>query len=147
MIRIIVQAGPIDAGSELAAVEGAGVGAVASFTGLVRADDGVTRLELEHYPGMTEAMLRNVADAAVTRWGLVAVSIVHRVGAMVPGDRVVFIAAAAAHRAAALEACAAMIDSLKVSAPFWKRERRDAGAAWVEARDGDLAAAARWDAD
>ena len=149
MIRIVVQQAPIDLASELAAIEAGGVGAIASFTGLVRADAGergaVGSLALEHYPGATEAALRRVAEGAVERWALQGATIVHRVGAMAPGERIVFVAAAAPHRAAALEACAYLIDRLKTHAPFWKRETRRDEASWVEARAGDEAAAARWD--
>lgn len=144
MIRIIVSGDPIDVGMETAAVEVAGAGGIASFTGRVRADDGVSSLELEHYPGMTESALRGIAETAAGRWNLLAVSIVHRVGVMVAGDRIVFVAAAAGHRAAALDACGFLIDRLKTDAPFWKRETRDAAANWVEARSMDEAAAARW---
>lgn len=144
MIRVTVQRGTIDVAAALAEVEAAGAGAVASFTGLVRADDGVATLDLEHYPGMTEAALTALAEAAVTRWDLLAATIVHRVGPMAPGERVVFVATAARHRAAALEACASLIDRLKTEAPFWKREITADGARWVEARDGDEDAAARW---
>ncbi len=146
MIRVVVAAEPIDVAAELSAVEAAGVGAVASFTGLVRRDGGVTTLELEHYPGMTEAALRKIADEATVRWGLLAATIVHRVGSMTPGERIVFVATAAPHRSAALEACAYLIDRLKTDAPFWKRETHDAGAgsAWVEPRAADDASAARW---
>lgn len=144
MIRVAVQPAPIHVAAELAAVEGRGAGAVASFTGLVRGDGGLTALELEHYPGMTEAALMGLAEQATARWQLLAVSIVHRVGAMAPGERIVFAAAAAPHRAAALEACAYLIDRLKTDAPFWKRERRGEAAQWVEARQADETAAARW---
>ena len=144
MIRVLVSAEAIDVAMEMARVEAAGVGGVASFTGLVRADDGVALLELEHYPGATEAALARLAAAASERWKLEAATIVHRVGAMRPGERIVFVAAAAAHRGAALEACAFLIDRLKTDAPFWKRETRGNEARWVEARDGDAAAAARW---
>ena len=102
MIRIIVQTAPIDVLAEITQAETAGergAGAVATFTGLVRADDGVETLELEHYPGATEAALTKVATGAVERWGLSAVTIVHRVGPMHPGERIVFVAAASAHRA------------------------------------------------
>lgn len=146
MIRVSVQRAPIELAVELERAEAGGAGGIATFSGLVRADDGVTELELEHYPGMTEAMLTRLAEAAATRWSLSAASIVHRVGPMRPGERIVFVAAAAPHRAAALEACAFLIDRLKTGAPFWKRERRGDQAAWVEARDSDEAAAARWDA-
>lgn len=143
MIRILVQHEPIDLLAEMERVE-ADAGAVATFTGLVRADDGVATLELEHYPGATEAALTKVAQGAVERWNLHGATIVHRVGPMHPGERIVFVAAASAHRAASLEACAYLIDRLKTDAPFWKRETRGTNAAWVEARDADEAAAARW---
>ena len=144
MIRVRVQRDQIDVAAALAEAETGGAGAVASFTGLVRADDGVAVLELEHYPGMTEAALTSVAAAAIERWALLGVTIVHRVGPMAPGDRVVFVAAAARHRGAALEACASVIDRLKTDAPFWKRERTADGERWVEPRAGDAAAADKW---
>lgn len=146
MIRILVARDPIDIAAEMTLAEGAaGAGAVATFTGLVRADDSVGVLELEHYPGATEAALTRVAEGAVARWSLGAATIVHRVGPMTPGERIVFVAAAAPHRAAALEACAYLIDRLKTDAPFWKRETRGTDARWVEARDTDTAAAERWE--
>ena len=144
MIRISVQPEPIDLAAEIAAAEAGGAGAVATFTGIVRGDDGVETLELEHYPGATEAALRAVAEGALTRWSLSGATIVHRVGSMRPGERIVFVAAAAPHRGAALDACAYLIDRLKTDAPFWKRESRGGDATWVEARDGDHDAAARW---
>ena len=144
MIRVVVQKSPIDIMAEMVRVEGE-AGAVATFTGLVRADDGVETLELEHYPGATEAALTKVAEGACMRWGLSAATIIHRVGPMHPGERIVFVAAASAHRGASLEACAYLIDRLKTDAPFWKRETRGAEASWVEARDADEAAAARWE--
>ena len=144
MIRVSVDPAPIDIGTELAGVEETGAGAVASFTGVVRADDGVTGMELEHYPGMTEAVLCDLAEQAMMRWGLLSAVIVHRVGQMVPGDRVVLVATAAAHRREALDACAFLIDRLKTEAPFWKREMRGAESRWVAARAGDHQAAARW---
>ncbi|MET4595209.1 MULTISPECIES: molybdenum cofactor biosynthesis protein MoaE [unclassified Sphingomonas] len=144
MIRVVVQKSPIDIMAEMVRVEGE-AGAVATFTGLVRADNGVETLELEHYPGATEAALTKVAEGACVRWGLSAATIVHRVGPMHPGERIVFVAAASAHRGASLEACAYLIDRLKTDAPFWKRETRGAEASWVEARDADEAAAARWE--
>jgi molybdopterin synthase catalytic subunit len=144
MIRVSVDPAPIDIGTELAGVEETGAGAVASFTGVVRADDGVTAMELEHYPGMTEAVLCDLAEQAMARWGLLSAVIVHRVGPMVPGDRVVLVATAAVHRREALEACAFLIDRLKTEAPFWKRETRDGHSRWVAARAGDAQAAARW---
>lgn len=144
MIRVAVSAAPLDSAAELTRLEGT-AGAVASFTGLVRRDDGVTALTLEHYPGATEAALQALAEQAAARWGLQAVTLVHRVGRMLPGERIVFVGTAAPHRAAALDACAFLIDRLKTDAPFWKQEELPEGARWVEARGSDDAAAARWD--
>lgn len=148
MIRVVVQRAPIDLAAELTLSEAPGTGAVATFTGLVRADPGsdgrVDVLELEHYPGATEAALTCVAAEAMARWSLTAATIVHRVGPMRPGERIVFTAAAAPHRAAALEASAFLIDRLKTDAPFWKRETRGGESNWVQARGADEDAAARW---
>lgn len=145
MIRVSVQPEPIDLPAELAHIEGLGAGAIASFSGYVRADDGVSALELEHYPGMTEAMLTTLAVEAQPRWALTAVLVVHRVGRMVPGDRIVLVGTAAPHRGDAMAACAALIDQLKTKAPFWKRETRGSERRWVEHRATDEAAARRWD--
>jgi molybdopterin synthase catalytic subunit len=144
MIRVVVDPAPIDLAAEMPRIEGM-AGAVATFTGLVRADDGVSILELEHYPGATEAALVRIANAATTRWSLAAVTIIHRVGPMTPGERIVFVGASAPHRGAALEACAYLIDRLKTDAPFWKRETRGAEPKWVEPRASDDAAATRWE--
>ena len=144
MIRIVVGPEPIDLAAELASVEAAGAGAVATFTGLVRGDDHVELLELEHYPGATENALEALAKEAHARWSLLGATVVHRIGPMRPGERIVFVATAAPHRAAALDACAFLIDRLKTGAPFWKRETRGGQARWVKARDADDAAAARW---
>lgn len=143
MIRVAVSPAVIDVAAELEVLERDG--AVASFTGLVRGDDGVATLELEHYPGATEAALERLAAAASARWSLTATTIVHRVGAMAPGERIVFVGTCAPHRGAALEACAYLIDRLKTDAPFWKRETVNGASRWVEARDGDGEAAARWE--
>ena len=148
MIRVVVSAEPIDLADEMARAETGGAGAVATFTGLVRADahnDGtVAVLELEHYPGATERALERLADEATERWSLSAATVIHRVGPMRPGERIVFVATAALHRGAALEACAFLIDRLKTDAPFWKRETRGGAGRWVEAREADDAVAARW---
>ncbi|WP_019515094.1 molybdenum cofactor biosynthesis protein MoaE [Sphingomonas sp. Mn802worker] len=141
-IRVLVTTETIDPAAELVALEQGG--AVATFTGLVRRDDGVSTLELEHYPGATEAALLHLAEQAVQRWSLSAATIIHRVGPMKPGERIVFTGAASAHRAAALEACAFLIDRLKTDAPFWKREVVAGQGRWVEARDSDDDAANRW---
>ncbi|KTT68944.1 molybdenum cofactor biosynthesis protein MoaE [Sphingomonas endophytica] len=142
MIRILVSREPIDPAAEMAALEQGG--AVATFTGLVRADDGVATLELEHYPGATEAALTRLAEDATARWPLAAATIVHRVGPMTAGERIVFVGTCSAHRQAALEACAFLIDRLKTDAPFWKRETVGEKTRWVEARAADDDAAARW---
>lgn len=154
IIRVLVQREDFDVGAEIAALsEGRGeVGAVANFVGLVRdrgdaADPSgsVTAMELEHYPGMTEKALQEIAEEAAGRWPLAAVTLIHRFGPLSVGDRIVMAAAASAHRQAALEACAFLMDYLKTRAPFWKRESGpgDTGG-WVEARDKDDAAAERW---
>ena len=144
MIRVLVGEAAIDVAGELDALEALGGGAVATFTGLVRDDDGVAELLLEHYPGATEAALEKLAASALARWSLVGATIVHRVGAMAPCERIVFVGTCAPHRQAALEACAFLIDRLKTDAPFWKRETRGDGAAWVGERASDHEAADRW---
>lgn len=145
MTHVAVQHEPIDLATELAGLEVDGAGAIATFLGRVRADDGVTLLELEHYPGMTETALRTLAEEARARWMLSNVRIVHRVGSMAPGEAIVFVGTAAAHRGEALASCAFLIDRLKVDAPFWKRETRGSERRWVECRAADEAAARRWD--
>ncbi|MBK1659586.1 molybdenum cofactor biosynthesis protein MoaE [Paracraurococcus ruber] len=122
------------------------VGGLASFVGLCRADDGLSALVLEHYPGMTERAIRRIAEEAYARWPLTGCTVVHRVGRLEPGAPIVLVLTASAHRAAALEACAFLIDWLKTRAPFWKREEfAGGGERWVEAKAADDAAAARWD--
>lgn len=144
MIRIAVQADDFDPGLEIGALGAAG--AVASFIGHVRGDGGLIEMNLEHYPGMTDAALSRLADTAMERWPLAAVSLIHRIGPLHPGERIVFVGAASAHRAAALEACAYLIDRLKTDAPFWKKERfSDGRDTWVAARAADEEASARWD--
>jgi molybdopterin synthase catalytic subunit len=146
MIR--VQEQPFDVGAELAALAAGrtDIGAVASFIGLVRdmADAPITAMTLEHYPGMTEKKLAEIEAEANARWPLQASLIVHRYGRMLPGEPIVLVATASAHRAAALEACAFLIDWLKTEAPFWKLEETGEANRWVEARATDGAAAARW---
>jgi molybdopterin synthase catalytic subunit len=124
-----------------------GVGAVCSFDGLVRAisDGPDDSLSLEHYPGMTERALEDIRQEAGTRWPLLGLSILHRVGQMRPGERIVSVIATSAHRQAAFDAAAFAMDYLKTRAPFWKLEDDGSGAAeWVEARDSDDRAAAKW---
>lgn len=145
MRRVIVQPQDFDVGAELAALEALGGGGVASFTGVVRGEGGLTALELEHYPAMTKAQLGRIVDNAAVRWPLLGVCVIHRVGRLAPGARIVFVGAASRHRAAALESCAFLIDWLKSEAPFWKKEHFESGAAsWVEARAEDEAKVKDW---
>ena len=147
MIR--VQAEPLDVPAALAgfAAGRTDVGGIATFVGVVRGEHGgepVLAMTLEHYPGMTERELERLEAEAHRRWPLQASLIVHRVGRMLPGEAIVLVATASAHRHAALEACAFLIDWLKTKAPFWKLEETADGEHWVEARAGDDAAAQRW---
>lgn len=121
-------------------------GAIATFTGLARAERGATTtLELEAYPGFTEAAIGKIADEAVARFSLDDFQIVHRVGKIAPGEPIVFVATAATHRRAAFEACDFLMDYLKSRAPFWKKETGPDGARWVEPRAEDHADIARWE--
>jgi molybdopterin synthase catalytic subunit len=123
------------------------VGAVASFTGLVRAsNDGsaVSGMTLEHYPGMTEKALEEICREAHSRWDLIDSLVIHRVGPLKPGDRIVLVGVSSAHRGEAFAACEFIMDYLKTRAPFWKREDTPDGSRWVESRSGDDDAAARW---
>ena len=122
-------------------------GAVVTFTGKVRnhnLGDSVKALTLEHYPGMTEKALADIVAEARTRWPLQRVSVYHRVGAMYPGDEIVFVGVTSAHRGMAFDATEFIMDYLKTRAPFWKREATDQGDRWVDARDSDKDAAKRW---
>jgi len=122
------------------------VGAIVTFTGRVRADEGrIAAITLEHYPGMTEAELTRIEAEAATRWPLQASLIVHRVGDLCPGDNIVLVVTVSAHRQAAFEAAGFLMDYLKTQAPFWKKETTPSGeSAWVEARMSDETAARRW---
>ena len=125
----------------------ASVGAVACFVGTVRdmnQGTGVSTMFLEHYPGMTEKALQAIADDALSRWSLDEVLVIHRVGALAPLDQIVLVAVTSAHRGEAFAACEFVIDWLKTQAPFWKKETTAQGARWVDARESDDAAAARW---
>jgi molybdopterin synthase catalytic subunit len=145
MRDIRVQNETFDVGVELERLEGLGGGAVASFTGIVRGGEGVNTMTLEHYPAMTQAALTALAAEADTRWALSGIILIHRVGELQAGERIVLVATASAHRKNALQACAFLIDRLKTEAPFWKKERGADGAeAWVDARESDNDAAGRW---
>lgn len=122
-----------------------GAGAVASFTGIVRADGNVTAIELEHYPAMTQASLEALAREAMDRWQLLGCLVTHRIGKILVGEPVVLIGTAALHRTEALEACSFLIDRLKTEAPFWKKEHfADGRPRWVTAKAGDEARSSRW---
>ena len=151
MATVRVQRENFDAGAEAAALaRGRGdVGAVASFVGYCRDEGGtLAGLELEHYPGMAEAEIARAAAEAERRWPLLGVTVVHRTGRIEPGEQIVLVAVASAHRGEAFAAAEMLMDFLKTRAPFWKRAVRSDGAVggWVEAREGDEASAARWDA-
>jgi len=148
-MKILVQHHDFDAGAELAALQSAGVGGIASFIGIVRANPAdhppLTALYLEHYPGMTERALTRIAEQAATQWSLADCTIIHRVGRLTPGENIVFVAAASPHRQAALSATAFLIDWLKTSAPIWKREDfADGQASWVAPRESDDREAEKW---
>lgn len=154
-ITIKVQPQDFDVGAELATLSAGNhqVGGVASFLGLVRdmtpvgsagSDGAGSSMTLEHYAGMTEKQLGAIAAEAMQRWPLDACLIIHRFGRLLPGDRIVLVGTASAHRAAALESCAFLIDWLKTKAPFWKIEDDGREQRWVEAKASDDDAAAKW---
>lgn len=149
MARVRVQPEDFDVGRELDALTCGrnDVGGLASFIGLVRdANDGqaVRGMTLEHYPGMTEKALEDICAQAHARWDLLDTLVIHRVGPLVPGDRIVLVGVASGHRGEAFAACEFIMDYLKTRAPFWKREDTAQGAHWVEARGSDDKAAERW---
>lgn len=147
--RIAVQTAAFDVGAEtarLAALD-RGIGAIASFVGLMRDQnngDAVQAMTLEHYPGMTESALADIVAEAHRRWALMGTTVIHRVGPLHPGDPIVLVLTASAHRGEAFAACEFIMDYLKTRAPFWKYETTASGGRWVEARDSDDNAAARW---
>ncbi|MBP5987545.1 MAG: molybdopterin synthase catalytic subunit MoaE [Azonexus sp.] len=148
-MTVRVQEADFDLGAELAALRAgdARVGALASFLGLVRdINDGasVSEMTLEHYPGMTEKALEAIVAEAKGRWDLYDVLVIHRVGPLKPCDQIVLVAVTSAHRGEAFAACEFVMDYLKTRAPFWKREATPDGAHWVDAREIDDSAAARW---
>ncbi|MEC5387050.1 molybdopterin synthase catalytic subunit MoaE [Uliginosibacterium sp. H3] len=146
---ISIRHADFDVGAEVEALSGAGTaGAVASFVGVVRGGgeqrDAVLAMTLEHYPGMTERALADIVVRARQRWALGGVRIIHRIGKLLPGERIVFVGVAGRHRHEAFAACEFIMDYLKTQAPFWKKEETAEGARWVDARDSDDAALARW---
>jgi molybdopterin synthase catalytic subunit len=148
-MSVRVQTEDFDAGLEIKKLcsGNAKIGAVATFIGLMRdINEGqtVASMTLEHYPGMTERALAEIAEDARRRWSLIDTLIIHRVGAFEPGDQIVLVVVASAHRGDAFAACEFLMDYLKTRAPFWKKERGEQGERWVEARASDNAAAARW---
>ncbi len=146
-MRVRVQSEPFDAGEELNAFSAGrkDVGAVVSFTGVVRDVDGdLSEMVIEHYPGMTEKAIGGIVDEAVKRWSLADVLVIHRHGPLRPGEPIMMVATASAHRAAAFAAADFLMDYLKSRAPFWKKEVTGQGADWVAAKDADEDALKRW---
>ena len=149
MARISVREADFDIGAEFAALTSGrtDIGGIGCFIGTVRCNAGepVAAMTLEHYPAMTGRAIGRIVEEAEQRWALLGCTVIHRVGRLTAGENIVLVMVAAAHRQPALDATAFLIDWLKTKAPFWKREEfADGGATWVEARDADDAAAARW---
>ncbi len=149
---VCVQREDFDAGAEIARLRANNpkVGAVASFIGIVRdLNEGaaVGSITLEHYPGMTEKSLAAIAEQAKTRWRLLDVLIIHRIGTLAPTDQIVLVVTTSSHRGDAFAACQFVMDYLKTDAPFWKKETTDTGVRWVDARDSDADSRKRWKAD
>ena len=148
-VTIRIQEQDFDIAREIAALSHGrtDIGAVVSFSGICRGSEGeeaIDALTLEHYPGMAEAEIGRHAETAIARWPLTGLTVIHRVGRITPGENIVLVLTASAHRQAAFEAAEFLMDYLKANAPFWKREESAAGASWIDAHDHDDAAAARW---
>jgi molybdopterin synthase catalytic subunit len=146
---ISIQQADFDVAHEIAALSKGrtDIGAVVSFSGICRGSEQgepIAALTLEHYPGMAEAEIQRHTDEALSRWPLQGLTVIHRFGRIEPGENIVLVVTASAHRQAAFEAAEFLMDYLKSSAPFWKREESARGTSWIEARDHDDAAAARW---
>jgi molybdopterin synthase catalytic subunit len=146
MSEIRVQSEDFDPGAEIAALSDkhGATGAIASFVGLVRGDDGLIAMTLDHYPGMCESEIAAHVAQAKSRWPILALRIVHRVGRLTPGNRIVFVGVASSHRQAAFQAAEFLMDYLKTRAPFWKLEERQSGTSWVEAKLHDDESVKRW---
>ena len=148
-VTIRIQEADFDVAREIATLTKGrtDIGAVVSFSGICRGsenDEAIAALTLEHYPGMAEAEITRHADTALSRWPLTGLTVIHRVGRITPGENIVLVVTASAHRQAAFEAAEFLMDYLKANAPFWKREESAGGTSWVEARHHDDDAAARW---
>ena len=146
---IRIQEADFDVAQEIAALTKGrtDVGAVVSFSGICRGSENgepIAALTLEHYPGMAEAEIKRHVDDALSRWPLQGLTVIHRFGRIAPGENIVLVVTASPHRQAAFEAAEFLMDYLKTNAPFWKREESKTGTSWIEARDHDDAAAARW---
>jgi molybdopterin synthase catalytic subunit len=149
IVTVRIQEADFDIGREIAAMTSArtDIGAVVSFSGICRGSENgenIAALTLEHYPGMAEAEIMRHAETAMARWPLTGLTVIHRVGRIKPGENIVLVLTASAHRQAAFQAAEFLMDYLKANAPFWKREESAAGTSWVEAHSHDDAAAARW---
>ena len=147
--RVSIQTADFDAGQEQARLRaGDGrVGAVCTFLGTVRdrnGGDAVSSMELEHYPGMTEQAIEAMIDQAMARFDIIAARVIHRVGLLQPTEQIVWVGVSSAHRCQSFQACEFLMDYLKTQAPFWKKEQTPTGAHWVDARESDDAALARW---
>ncbi|MEG2154093.1 MAG: molybdopterin synthase catalytic subunit MoaE [Burkholderiaceae bacterium] len=149
-MSVRVQTDDFDVGAEMARLrqDNPKIGAIASFVGVVRdlnEGDAVATMTLEHYPGMTERALAAIVERAKARWELFDVRVIHRVGELAPTDQIVLVIVSSSHRGEAFAACEFVMDWLKTEAPFWKKEVTPAGGRWVDARESDDAARARWD--
>jgi molybdopterin synthase catalytic subunit len=148
-VTIRIQEADFDIAQEISALTKGrtDIGAVVTFSGICRGAEGsaaIAALTLEHYPGMAEAEIKRHTDEAMSRWPLTGLTVLHRVGRITPGENIVLVLAASAHRQAAFQAAEFLMDYLKANAPFWKREESADRTGWVEARHHDDAAAARW---
>jgi molybdopterin synthase catalytic subunit len=148
-VTVRVQTRDFDVGAEILALRRGDpkIGAIASFIGLVRDvndGDAVSEMTLEHYPGMTEKALEGIVAQAMSRWDILDVLVIHRVGTLKPTDQIVLVVVSGAHRGEAFSACEFVMDYLKTGAPFWKKERTAQGARWVDARESDDRAVERW---
>jgi molybdopterin synthase catalytic subunit len=148
-VTIRIQENDFDVAAEIAELTQSrtDIGAVVSFSGICRGSEGgetIAALRLEHYPGMAEAEIARHAETAMSRWPLTGLTVIHRVGRIGAGENIVLVLTASAHRQAAFQAAEFLMDYLKANAPFWKREETAAGTSWIEARDHDDEAAARW---